>query len=72
MTHGTAPFLLSTTMAIMGLLLYIVCLGITVIPGVKKRILDALHRHHVNRLRATLDREERRHQQADGRDEESA
>jgi len=60
------------TLAIVGLLLYSAYLVVSAIPGVKKWILDARHRHHVNRLRATLDREERRHQQADGRDEENA
>ena len=49
---------------------YTACLGIVVLPRTRRFLLDAVHRYRVAQLRATLDREERRHQQADGRDEE--
>jgi hypothetical protein len=64
----TNLLLISATLAIAGLLL--ACLVAAAIPDMKRWIFDALHRRRMNRLRATLDREERRHQEADGRDGE--
>lgn len=68
----TGPLLISAVLVIAGLLLTIACLVAAAIPSMRKWILDALHRRRMHQLRATLDREERRHQRTDGRDEESA